>query len=236
VGAALDRRAAVAVRAFLTEARHLSPTSLLYTAVAGVAIPLLGLRFLERADLTGRVATAAAAVAIAALPFVVTLRRVRRLLKGGYRRDDLVDGLRAELTHRREELAFLYGDGPSRLERALRRLAYVSVAAAGAVVLALQRVPSVVDLRAARWLLAVASATALLAAAFARWRTEHRTDPTAERRLRFWSGPLGAWLFALAGERRSRSSAPHYEMIPMSPVPAITPVPGGGAGGGEPGA
>src|SRR2546429_7331642 len=46
---------------------------------------------------------------------------------------------------------------------------------------------------------AAATMVAVLAAVVARGRTEHRTDPKAERRLRFWSGPPGAWLFALAG-------------------------------------
>ncbi|HVH67585.1 MAG TPA: serine/threonine-protein kinase [Gemmatimonadales bacterium] len=228
VGAALDRRAAVAVRAFLTEARHLSPTMLFYGAVAGVVVPLLTMRFLELADPRARVATAVAAAVIVLVPVAITARRVRRLVKEGYRREDLVDALRAELAHRREELAFLYGDGPSRLERTLRRVAYVSVAAAGAVVGALERFPGALDVTAARWLFGVAAATALLAAAFARWRTEHRTDLTAERRLRFWSGPLGKWLFSLAAQGPGPRSQPQSDVIPMSPVPAITPVPGGG--------
>ena len=227
VGRALDRRAAVAVRAFVTEARHLSPTSMLYAAVAGVTVPLLALQVLALTEPRERAVTAAAAAAILAVPVVVMVARVRRLLRLGYRREDLVDALRAELAHRREELAFLYGDGPSRLERMLRRLSYLGVAAAAAVVAALQRFPGVADVVAARWILGVAAATGLLAAAIARWRTEHRTDPKGERRLRFWSGPLGAWLFRLAGERPAPRPTPLPD-IPVSPVPAITPVPGRG--------
>jgi eukaryotic-like serine/threonine-protein kinase len=225
VGSALDRRAAVAVRAFVTEARHLSPTSMLYAAVAGVTIPLLVVQFVEHAEPRARAVTAAAAAAIAAVPVAVMLARVRRLVRVGYRREDLVDALRAELAHRREELAFLYGDGPSRLERALRRLSYLSIAVAAAVVAALQRVPDLVDVVAGRWIFGVAAAAALLAAAVARWRTEHRTDPKTERRLRFWNGPLGAWLFSLAGQRPAPRPAALPD-IPVSPVPAITPVPG----------
>ncbi len=232
VGAALERRAAVAVRAFVTEARHLSPTSLLYGAVAGVTLPLLALQFLELAEPRARAATAVAAVAIAAVPLAVMLARVRRLVRVGYRREDLVDALRAELAHRREELAFLYGDGPSRLERALRRLSYLSVAMAAAVVAALERVPAVADVVAAPWIFGIAAATALLAAVVARWRTEHRTDPKTERRLRFWSGPAGAWLFSLAGQRPAPGPPAEQDVIPLSPVPAITPVPGGGSGAG----
>src|SRR5256886_4524726 len=44
LAAALDRRAAVAVRAFVTEARHLSTSALLYGAFAAIALPLLAIR------------------------------------------------------------------------------------------------------------------------------------------------------------------------------------------------
>src|SRR5438034_7181728 len=36
--------------------------------------------------------------------------------------------------------------------------------------------------------------------------TEHRTDPRAERRLRFWSGLPGRWLFWLARLRDRKST------------------------------
>src|SRR5438876_9796249 len=49
---------------------------------------------------------------------------------------------------------------------------------------------------------------ALLAAVTARARTEHRTDLRRERRLRFWDGPLGRWLFRLSGRPAPRAAAP----------------------------
>src|SRR5437899_1231981 len=51
-------------------------------------------------------------------------------------------------------------------------------------------------------------AVALLAAVVARARTEHRTDPKGERRLRFWAGPLGRWLVRLGGRRTPSAPAP----------------------------
>src|SRR5439155_1463072 len=120
LAAALDRRAAVAVRAFVTEARQLSTTALLYGAFTAVALPLFVARLLRPEEPRALAATLAAVATIAAVPLVVMVARVRRLRKAGYGREDLVDALRAELSHRREELAFLYGDGPSRLERASR--------------------------------------------------------------------------------------------------------------------
>jgi len=199
LAAALDRRAAVAVRAFATEARQLSTSALLYGAFAAVALPLLAIRLFGADEPQARAAILAAAVAIAALPVVVMVRRVRRLRKAGYGRADLVDALRGELAHRREELAFLYGEGRSPLERALRRLCYACVAATGGVVLAMERLPGLAGVVGVPTLLGVVAGTGLLAAIAARARTEHRTDPKAERRLRFWSGPLGGWLFTLAG-------------------------------------
>jgi len=199
LAAALDRRAAMAVRAFVTEARHLSTSALLYGAFAGVALPLLAARLLGPEQPRARAALIAAVASIAVVPLLVMVARVRRLRKAGHRREELVDALHAELSHRREELAFLYGKGPSRLERALRRVCYGCVAAAGGFVLALQQLPGLAGVVGLPTVFGVATATALLAAVIARARTEHRTDPKAERRLRFWSGPLGSGLFMLAG-------------------------------------
>ena len=231
VGAALDRRAAVAVRAFVTGARHLSTSALLYGAAAGVGLPLLAVRFLELTEPRAKAATVAAAVAIALVPLAVMLARVRRLLSAGYGRQHLTDALRAELGHRREELAFLYGYGPSRLERALRRLAYLCVAAAAGIVGALQRVPALAEVVGVPPLFWVVATTALLAAVIARARTEHRTDPKAERRLRFWNGPLGRWLFSVAGLRLAPRPEPapepeqNEEPVVAAMVPTITLLP-----------
>src|SRR5213079_882509 len=126
--------------------------------------------------------------------------------------------------HRREELAFLYGEGPSPLERALRRLCYACIAVAGGIVVVLERMPGLAGLVGVPTLFGVVTVTALLAAVVARARTEHRTDPKAERRLRFWSGPLGGWLFALADLRLTPREGTGASAAALSS--AITPVPG----------
>jgi len=221
LAAALDRRAAVAVRAFVTEARQLSTSALFYGAFAAVTLPLLAVRLLGPEGPRARAAIIAAAGLIAAVPLVVMVARVRRLRKAGYGREDLVDALRAELAHRREELAFLYGEGPSPLERALRPLCYGCIAVAGGIVVVLERMPGLAGLVGVPTLFGVVTVTALLAAVVARARTEHRTDPKAERRLRFWSGPLGGWLFTLAGLQVKRRPTP----VPGVLSPVATPVP-----------
>src|SRR5438309_5507960 len=140
----------------------------------------------------------AGALAIVATPITVMLARVRRLVRAGFGHRDLTEALRAELFHRREELAFLYGEGPSRLERVSRRMCYLALAVAAGVVAAVERTPALATRAPVPLVWAAATVLALLAAVVARGRTEHRTDPKAERRLRLWSGPPGRWLFALA--------------------------------------
>ncbi len=192
---------AIAVRAFVTEARHLSTSALLYGALASLAVPVLAIHGAATPDRWTRVGDVAAGVLILALPAGVMLARVRRLLAAGYAREDLTDALGDDFERRREELAFLYGEGPSRLERVLRAVCYVCTGLAGGIVGALLRDPTLADLAVVPAGLGIAAATALLAGIAARGRTEHRTDPKGERRLRFWSGPVGRWLFSLAGLR-----------------------------------
>jgi eukaryotic-like serine/threonine-protein kinase len=196
---------AVAVRAFVTESKHLSTGTRLYLGLAGLAVPLLGLDAWAAPDRWVRIGDVTAAVLIAALPLVVMVTRVRRLLRAGFDRHDLTDALREELGRRREELAFLYGEGPSALEWVLRGLCYAALAAAAGLVGAADRWRVLGSSPLVPGALGAALGAALLAAVGARWRTEHRTDPRAERRLRFWSGLPGRWLFRLA---RLRSAAP----------------------------
>src|SRR5437763_1069508 len=117
----------IALRAFLVESRHLSAPALVYGALLGLAVPLLVMQLVTSADLGPRLVAAGFIIWLFALPSVLMLVRVRRLCAAGFDRDDLTDALSAELARHREELAFLYGDGPSRLERLLRRLAYAGV-------------------------------------------------------------------------------------------------------------
>ena len=142
------------------------------------------------------------------LPVVMTLARVRRLRAAGFDRDDLTDALAVELGRRREELAFLYGEGATRVERVARRLAYAGLAVAAAMVAVGLLAPEFAPISAQLAAFSTGGAVALLAAVVARARTEHRTDPKGERRLRFWAGPLGRWLFRLGGRRTPSAPAP----------------------------
>jgi hypothetical protein len=207
----------LAVRAFLVESGHLSGPALVYVTIAGLAIPLLVEYFVSATEREPKLVAAGFIAWLLALPVALMFSRVRRLLAAGFDRDDLTDALAAELTRRREELVFLYGRGPSRLERAWRRIAHGALAAGvGAVALAwFAQVSALFATSTA------AAAIALLAAVAARARTERRTDPRRERRLRFWRGPFGRWLFKVAGiglgpkataAERRRPGAPKLEI------------------------
>src|SRR6266545_1160793 len=158
---------AVPVRAFLTEGRHLSASAVLYGALASLALPLLALHAAAAPDRWTQSGDVAAGVLILGLPAAVMLARVRRLLAAGYARADLTDALSEHLERRREELAFLYGEGPSQLERLLRGVCYASLAAAVAIVGMLQRDPTLAGVAVLPPVLGTAAATALLAASLA---------------------------------------------------------------------
>src|SRR2546428_12517645 len=106
--------------------------------------------------------------------------RVRRLCAAGFDRDDLTDALAAELVRHREELAFLYGEGPSRLERLLRRLAYAGVCLAATAVGGGLRAPGLDA--SSRQLPApgLGAGGALLAAVIGPARAQPRTHPQHE--------------------------------------------------------
>ncbi|MEX2155532.1 MAG: serine/threonine-protein kinase [Gemmatimonadales bacterium] len=190
-------RAPLAVRAFLVRGVN--------RALMGIVLlPVAALSWLYTGDQALRAAASAALAAAVLLPVGMAIARVRRLLAAGHGHQGLVAALAAERARRREELTFVYGAGPSRFERGVQWLARIAVLVAAASVWL-----SPADARPE--LSVAAGAIALLAAVVARARTEQRTDPRGERRLWFWRGPLGRWLFRLAGVGLRR--APHIVTI-----------------------
>ncbi len=206
------------IRAFLVESRLLSTPAVIYGIAAGLAVPLLALTLLTAEQRVHAIAAAVGIGWILLVPVAFMYSRVRRLRLAGFRRHDLTDAIEAELARRREEAAFLYGAGPSRLERALRAVCYAATAVVGGLAWVAERAPALVAAGTLPIVFWTAAAAALLAALGARARTEHRTDPKRERRLRFWRGPLGRSLFRVAaigiGPRRGRAP---MEAAPPSP-------------------
>jgi hypothetical protein len=185
----------LAVRAFLVRSAHLAPVAFLYATLVGVGLVPAALDVsLSTPDFRWR-AGAFAAVALAALlPCWFAVRRVRWLLAAGHSREELTSALEGARARRLEELAFVYGAVPPAFERVLAWLSRLALVAAAAAVLAhAGSIPLQGQTAAA------AAALALLSAVAARARTEQRTDPRGARRLRFWRGAPGRWLFRLAG-------------------------------------
>src|SRR6267143_2622 len=120
----------LAVRAFLVRSTHLEAPALIHAFVTGVGLlPATVAAWLSPASGAMRaVATSALAVALA-LPAMVAVVRVRRLLAAGHRRAELVSALAARQARRREELAFVYGPSPTSFERGIGWLARVSLLA-----------------------------------------------------------------------------------------------------------
>src|SRR5712692_6686972 len=113
---------------------------------------------------------------------------------------------------RREELAFVYGSGPTSFERAIGWVARVALLVATTGVACAAGVISVPGLLEPLLpsMAIGGAATALLAGVVARARTEQRTDPLGERSLRFWRGRFGRVLFRVAS-------------VPLTPVrPVVT--------------
>jgi len=213
--------APLAVRAFLVRSTHLEAPALIHGAVTVALLPATAAAWSFPTAGAVRAIATVALVAALALPAVVQIARVRRLLAAGHRREDLVAALAARQARRREELAFVYGEGPSSFERIISWLARV------ALLVTIVAVTGVLGIFAVPVLLvpllpsmaAGAGGTALLASIAARARTEQRTDPIGERSLRFWRGRLGRALFRIAGQRRA-PLPPIVTVLDRSETPA----------------
>jgi serine/threonine-protein kinase len=191
----------LAIRAFLVRGTHLEAPALVHAFMTGVGLlPATVVVWLSPVGGPMRAAATAALAVALAVPALVAVVRVRRLLAAGHRRADLVAALAARQARRREELAFVYGPVPTSFERGITWLSRVALLVAVTGVAAMLGVFDVPQLLAPLLpsITAGGAATALLAAVVARARTEHRTDPLGERSLRFWRGPLGRALFRIA--------------------------------------
>jgi len=222
VDAVEPHRVSLAVRAFLVRSTHLEGPALINTFMTGaILLPMAVAAWLTSTTPAVRGLATAALAAGVVVPGVVAVTRVRRLLAAGHDRGDLVAALAARQARRREELAFVYGPRPVGIERAiawLARVALLSAAAAVAGVVGVVAVPP--DVASLLPAVAVAgAATSLLASVVARARTEQRIDPRGERRLRFWRGAPGRWLFRIAGAGLEQAT-PIVTVLHKSETPA----------------
>jgi predicted Ser/Thr protein kinase len=224
LGTALEARRdlPVPVRAFLSERRDRYVGSFI---AAAIVVPM-GLNALLEGAFAGnppavfRGGVVAVAVVLFLIgitsPAALAVLRARRLLTARYRHDDLVRGLEQEVERRWEEQDFDAGTqagGESAFERLMRGKMYgaLGLAAASGIAGFVLPYPAVLVAFGVFGLsCAAAVATGLAALAGSRGR---RGD-AEERKLRFWDGRIGRWLFRLAGLGLGRP-------IGLSPAPAV---------------
>ncbi|MDP3911555.1 MAG: serine/threonine-protein kinase [Gemmatimonadales bacterium] len=215
------RELPVPIRAFLSERRGQYVTPFLGAALL---VPM-GLSLLLDAAFAGNppalfrggIAGIALVLCVigAASPAALAWRSARRLLKERYRHDDLVHGLGLEVARRREEQDFATdaaerdggGERWSWWGRTMRAKMYAALglaAASGAAAFVVPYPGVLLAFGVFGLSCATAVATGLAALAASRGR---RGD-AEERRLRFWKGRLGRWLFRLARVGLERSAVP----------------------------
>ena len=140
--------------------------------------------------------------AVSAVPLTGVLARVRRVLRAGYGRDDVLQALRQEVEHQHQELAYLYGERYREDGARLRKIAYSSLGAsiAGSIGIAALVIPAAP--------LVIPVVALGLGGAIAGIRADRRSDRKARHRLKFWKGRIGNWLFDVAGIRLKRIALP----------------------------
>lgn len=202
------RELPVPIRAFLSESRAQARVQYIAPFIAAAVLVPMGLNLLLNSVFAGNPPTAflgglaaiAAVLGVAAVvsPVALALRSVRRLLKAGYRHEDLVHGLGLELARRREEQEFASGvQGATWWERLMRTKMYAAlglaaVSGAGAFLLPYPAVLFAFGLFGLSAAAAVATGLGALAA------SRSRLDHAEARRFGFWKGRVGRWLFTLA--------------------------------------
>lgn len=198
------RELPVPVRHFVEELKRRGQRSstLVYVLLA-LWIGPTAISFVILVPPIGRLPYLAALLALAVgLPLAAVAPRIRRVLRAGYAREDVVQALRQDLEARQEELVFLHGEGYRQDARRLRRIALGSFAAAFAGIWAVGASvgPPAVTI--------LGTSVLALTGAVAGLRADRRSDKKARRRWKFWKGWFGEWLFRISGIKLKRKALP----------------------------
>ena len=125
------------------------------------------------------------------VPFAAHIWRTRRLLRAGYDLDDVILGVRLEMERKREELVATVGHRKPVRERVLRTVGW-ALAGLGLLV-------SLSGSWLGTGLLGFGGGVAMLTGLITLFIAQSRRDVIGERRLRYFGGRLGRWMFKLAG-------------------------------------
>ncbi len=185
----VHKQTPVAVRLFVKDARDGQERG--YNMLYPVLGAWLGGPLLFMGDPVAQLIGAGIFGIAVSAPLISVVRRLRRVIKTGFGHYDITQGFRDDLASRKEELRYIYGDDYERSHRILRRVAYGALGVSAVSLAAVFPISSL-------WPF-VMTTTSALVAAFAGWQSDKRTDKQAKRRLKFWHGRFGKWLFAFAG-------------------------------------
>jgi eukaryotic-like serine/threonine-protein kinase len=192
---ALERRheTPAQVRVFVRDSLEVRAGGCLYTfaVFSSMSVVITLIMRLTPGPLRGWTIAGYFLLALAGVPFAAHLWRIRRLLRAGYGLDDVLLGVRGDMERKREELAVTWGQRRPALERILRRTGW-ALAALG---LAVSVTGSVLGVA----LLGFGGGAAMLAGLLSLFAAQTRRDVIGERRLKYFGGRLGRWIFKLAG-------------------------------------
>jgi serine/threonine-protein kinase len=193
------REVPAAVRVFVKNSLELKAGGCLYVFFAlyagpfGVVAMLFGLRSGWALTL-GLVAYFG--VVLGVIPIGGQVARIRRLLRQGFGHADVMLGIKEESERRREELAVELGREPSVIERGLIAIRWPALAVCATGLLGMMLGAGWFRLAPAWWLATSGGLVAWLLGGILRQR---RTDAIGKRRLKYWGGRFGRWLFKIAG-------------------------------------
>jgi serine/threonine-protein kinase len=176
----------VPVRLFVQQAKHSQERG--HHLAAPLVALWVGLPLLGVSPPLG----AAVLLGLGGSPFAAVGLRVRRVVKAGYARSDVLYALERDLESRAEELRFLYGPNYERTGRKLRNFAYGALAVGTVTVVAGIAMTSLG--------LLVPAALSALAGGVLGSQAERRSTRRQKRRIKFWRKRLGEWLFNIAGK------------------------------------
>ena len=205
VGVALEsrREAPRPIRIFTKKASEISQ-NLLFISYFQLFLVLIGaLAAVTREGLGGNVMFGLAAIGLVAetvLP-VGMLGQIRRLLKSGYTRDDLVASWNRELQFDQDERALEHGRTAGLVERASRW----AVPVGWACIIAATALGGPFH-DAAIWLGGLGWTTAFLGGVLSLWRYDGRSALSRRLTGKFVESRLGRWLFGQAGLGLDRSA------------------------------
>lgn len=188
------------VRAFVKKSLAIQPSGCLYLIgavyIGPMIIAFLGGPFMRHGFwMAGFVYIGYLVTVIGVVPFVAHVNRIRQLVRSGYDVEDVLAGARAETEQRKEELAVTVGRDASPLERVLPKVGWAALIAsvATAVLMVKDLVPNGLTR-----VLSFGIMMGLVVWVIGMVVGGRRRDVQGERRIKYFGGRFGRWLFKIA--------------------------------------